>query len=375
MPTAKRIDQLDDRNPLSTDYVLVSPAGGPAARSTVAELLGNTTVTPTTTAQFDNGIVRVSNGKFFTGVGVDPGEVTLDDTTKWGAGSTGYLRVPPGGFYLDMVLPEDVLGEIGGVSEATRNKADGFAGLGVDAKLFVAQLPTHPHTVSQLSDATAVGKSLATAIDAAAGRTAIGAAAAASPAVTGTLAIQQLAGIAGKDELQIFHDGSHSYLISQDGELRFVGKDSFNTFPVAVSRRLGGKIFDGLSWGASWEWLFDGIDRQFRLGSAWTLTWSSSPGDANAVRDLGLRRSAAGVLEINNSAAGQTRDLSLRNLTASGTVTLGTYTVGTLPSASANAGAFAQVTDSNSTTNGSIVAGGGSNRVPVFSNGTNWIIK
>jgi hypothetical protein len=54
---------------------------------------------------------------------------------------------------------------------------------------------------------------------------------------------------------------------------------------------------------------------------------------------------------------------------------LGTYTVATLPSASANAGAFAQVTDSNSTTNGATVAGGGADRVPVFSNGTNWIIK
>ncbi len=66
---------------------------------------------------------------------------------------------------------------------------------------------------------------------------------------------------------------------------------------------------------------------------------------------------------------------SIRNLTASGTINVGTYTVATLPSASANAGRFAQVTDSNSTTNGSTVAGGGSNRVPVFSNGTNWIIK
>jgi hypothetical protein len=62
-------------------------------------------------------------------------------------------------------------------------------------------------------------------------------------------------------------------------------------------------------------------------------------------------------------------------VTFSGLVRLGTYTVATLPSASANAGAFAQVTDSNSTTNGATVTGGGSNRVPVFSNGANWIIK
>jgi hypothetical protein len=76
-----------------------------------------------------------------------------------------------------------------------------------------------------------------------------------------------------------------------------------------------------------------------------------------------------GVIVFNN------RPLSCGNLTASGTMSVGTYTVATLPSASANAGRFAQVTDSNSTTNGSTVAGSGSNRVPVFSNGTNWIIK
>lgn len=61
--------------------------------------------------------------------------------------------------------------------------------------------------------------------------------------------------------------------------------------------------------------------------------------------------------------------------TFNGVVNIGTFTVATLPSASANAGAFAQVTNSNSTTNGSTVAGGGSSRVPVFSNGTDWIIK
>jgi hypothetical protein len=60
------------------------------------------------------------------------------------------------------------------------------------------------------------------------------------------------------------------------------------------------------------------------------------------------------------------------NLTASGTVGVGTYTVATLPSASANAGRMTQVTDSSVTTNGSAVAGGGSNRVLLFSNGTTW---
>ena len=54
-----------------------------------------------------------------------------------------------------------------------------------------------------------------------------------------------------------------------------------------------------------------------------------------------------------------------------------TYTVAALPSASgttAGAGARAFVTDANATTFASIVAGGGANGVPVYSDGTNWRI-
>lgn len=51
------------------------------------------------------------------------------------------------------------------------------------------------------------------------------------------------------------------------------------------------------------------------------------------------------------------------------------YTVDTLPAAgTAGAGARAYVTDANATTYLSIVAGGGANIVPVFSDGTNWKI-
>lgn len=58
-----------------------------------------------------------------------------------------------------------------------------------------------------------------------------------------------------------------------------------------------------------------------------------------------------------------------------GTVKSGSYTVATLPSASASgAGARAFVTDATATTFASIAAGGGTNKVPVVSDGTNWII-
>ena len=51
------------------------------------------------------------------------------------------------------------------------------------------------------------------------------------------------------------------------------------------------------------------------------------------------------------------------------------YTVAGIQTAtSAGAGARAFITDANSTTFASIVAGGGSNKVPVYSNGVNWLI-
>jgi hypothetical protein len=49
--------------------------------------------------------------------------------------------------------------------------------------------------------------------------------------------------------------------------------------------------------------------------------------------------------------------------------------VATLPSAvTLGAGTRAFVSDANATTFASIVAGGGSNKVPVYSDGTNWKI-
>jgi hypothetical protein len=51
------------------------------------------------------------------------------------------------------------------------------------------------------------------------------------------------------------------------------------------------------------------------------------------------------------------------------------YTVVTLPSAvTSGVGARSFVSDANATTFASIVAGGGANKVPVYSDGTNWRI-
>jgi len=62
------------------------------------------------------------------------------------------------------------------------------------------------------------------------------------------------------------------------------------------------------------------------------------------------------------------------SLTLRAGLAVGVYTVGTLPAASSNAGVMAQVTDSSVATFRSTVAGGGSTRVLVFSDGTNWLV-
>lgn len=60
---------------------------------------------------------------------------------------------------------------------------------------------------------------------------------------------------------------------------------------------------------------------------------------------------------------------------ATGTIRPGSFTVATLPSASAvGDGATARVTDATAATYRSVVAGGGSNKINVVSNGTQWLI-
>lgn len=81
---------------------------------------------------------------------------------------------------------------------------------------------------------------------------------------------------------------------------------------------------------------------------------------------LGVNNNGTLVEQFRISSSGAA---SLNGITRSGV-----FTVATLPSASANPGFEAVVTDSSVTTNGSPVVGGGSNRVKVFSNGVNWIV-
>lgn len=79
-----------------------------------------------------------------------------------------------------------------------------------------------------------------------------------------------------------------------------------------------------------------------------------------------------GLLD-NGTASTRWATVYTQDLDASGTVKKGVFTVATLPAGEAGMTCF--VSDANATTRGSTVAGGGANFMPVYSDGTNWIIS
>lgn len=103
------------------------------------------------------------------------------------------------------------------------------------------------------------------------------------------------------------------------------------------------------------------------------ITATTPNGATRSVRTR-LSEASAGVWQVGTTANNALGSINLLNLTATGLICAGTYTVGTLPSASANAYKFATVSDSSVTTFGSTVAGSGSSKVMVYSNGTNWTV-
>lgn len=108
------------------------------------------------------------------------------------------------------------------------------------------------------------------------------------------------------------------------------------------------------------------------LGTVATGTWQATKiglayGGTNA--DLSATGGTSQVLKQTSAGANITvGQLNFQDIAGGGG-----FTVGTLPAAG-TVGRRTYVTDANATTFASIVAGGGANVVPVFDNGTNWII-
>lgn len=110
------------------------------------------------------------------------------------------------------------------------------------------------------------------------------------------------------------------------------------------------------------------------VGASSRYGLNSSGVNAGSV-DVAFGRAGVNIAAVYTTATGSTlASFNAAAITASALMCAGTYTVGTLPSAAANAYKFATVSDSSVTTFGSTVAGSGSSKVMVFSNGTNWTV-
>lgn len=119
--------------------------------------------------------------------------------------------------------------------------------------------------------------------------------------------------------------------------------------------------------------IFQGSSRKFqvrttgvRICRGTSIAWANSTTDTNVNPDTGLKRDSAGVVKVTDGFSG-TGYLKLIPTTVSALTAAATV----------GAGTKAFVTDSANTLSshhGQTVAGGGSNFVPIYSDGTNWIV-
>lgn len=113
---------------------------------------------------------------------------------------------------------------------------------------------------------------------------------------------------------------------------------------------------------------------EFRMTYGYVYGWGAD-GDYNSYVTAPSSgqlqmRGGSGYIDLSNSGAAVTGAV-----TASTTLKSASYAAGALPSAAtAGAGARAFVSDASATTFLSVVAGGGANKVPVVSDGANWLI-
>ena len=103
--------------------------------------------------------------------------------------------------------------------------------------------------------------------------------------------------------------------------------------------------------------------KRISVGSDAQFSFSAGTDSFNTAQDTGLARDSAGVLAVTDGSTG------------TGYIKQTPVAVSALPAAATvGAGTRGFVNDANATTFASVVAGGGSNVVPVYSDGTNWLI-
>ena len=101
----------------------------------------------------------------------------------------------------------------------------------------------------------------------------------------------------------------------------------------------------------------------------------ANDGQGDTLREAFIKTNDNFTELYNASSVSVTGNISGGNISASGTLTtVSTIFTGLPPAATAGIGARAFIIDSNSTTFNAAAAGGGGNSVPVFSNGTIWLV-
>jgi hypothetical protein len=188
-----------------------------------------------------------------------------------------------------------------------------------------------------------------------------------------------------------------------------VASTSYTNFAFLVDTSAGGAVFNGVNnaqFRVSNDTNLQVVSHQVRVASNTSFGFSSSgsgSGPLNNAADVVLNRDAANTLALRNGTAAQTfrayntftdasngewlsagwsSNICTIAPTANGSGTVRQLivrhppvAVANLPAAgTAGAGARSMVNDATATTFHSIVAGGGANTVPVFSDGTNWRI-
>lgn len=165
-----------------------------------------------------------------------------------------------------------------------------------------------------------------------------------------------------------------------NGAVQIGGSGSGVTIPQLVfTPNSGGAGGIGMANGGSELIFFSGVSQMVGMGgstlqlrSDGVLAFTNGTNVTGTV-DVGASRIGTGVLGIGNGTSG-----SVSGQLYAATVRTGQTTVAGLPSASTSgAGATAFVTDANATFIlglGLTAVGGGANKVPVYSDGTNWIV-
>ena len=153
-----------------------------------------------------------------------------------------------------------------------------------------------------------------------------------------------------------------------DLQLDGASKLKFDKFGInyGVASAITNYIAIGGAYGATNGFRLYGDTGTLRFASNHTVGWTANATESFTTLDTALTRDSAGVVKITDGSTG------------TGYLKLIPTTVGALTAAATvGAGTKAFVTDSTSTLSshhGQVVVGGGTNFVPVFSDGTNWIV-